>query len=105
MSDKNELQELKETALKTVPKEIAVPFYQDVVHPSAKKIGEGLETITSTALLALEPFKGMVWSYEKIKKLITTKLTHKLETVAPEDIQTPKPSIAVPTIEALRYTA
>jgi hypothetical protein len=46
----------------------------------------------------------MVWSYEKIKEQFIPRLEEKLKSVPAENIITPEPSIAVPVIEALRYT-
>ncbi|XYQ53179.1 DUF4393 domain-containing protein [Pectobacterium carotovorum] len=83
----------------------SVPIYQDAFQPAAKAIGKGLETIVKSINVALAPLSAMVWGYEKIQEQFIPKVTEKLKDTKPEDIITPKPNVAVPAIEALRYTA
>jgi hypothetical protein len=82
----------------------AVPIYQDVLQPAAQEIGKGLQTVAKTVHIALAPISVLVWGYDQIKDFINTKVSQKLENIPPQNIISPKPSIAVPTIEALRYT-
>jgi hypothetical protein len=81
-----------------------VPVYQDAIQPAAKELGKSLETISKAINVALSPVAGMIWSYEKIKSFIQESLEQKLANVPIDKIIAPKPHIAVPTIEALRYT-
>lgn len=104
MTEENPTKDLKDISDKVanqVIKEVAMP----VVKPSVDNLSKSFEILTGTVLVALKPLQALVWGYNRIEALIQNKLPKKLETVPPEDIQTPKPSIAVPTIEALRYTA
>lgn len=104
MTEENPTKDLKDISDKVanqVIKEVAMP----VVKPSVDNLSKSFEILTGTVLVALKPLQALVWGYNQIEALIQNKLPKKLETVPPEDIQTPKPSIAVPTIEALRYTA
>lgn len=82
----------------------AVPVYQDAIQPAAKQIGQTLETISKTVNIALAPIKALVWGYEKIEDFITTRVSEKLKNIPEENITTPPPQVAGPTIEALRYS-
>lgn len=79
----------------------AVPVYQDVVQPSAKEVGS---VLGRTVHMALAPLRTLVWGFEKIEEHCLSSVTDKLKDIPPEKIITPKPHIAIPTIEALRYT-
>jgi hypothetical protein len=81
-----------------------IPVYQDVVQPSAQQVGKSLETVAKTVNIALAPIKAFVWGYEQIEKFISTRVAEKLKAVPQENIITPSTHIAVPVIEALRYT-
>ncbi|MBA0176941.1 DUF4393 domain-containing protein [Pectobacterium odoriferum] len=83
----------------------AIPIYQDALQPAAKELGKGLEIIAKSVNVTLAPLSAMVWGYDKIKELFIPKVIDKLKNIKPEDIIPPKPNIAVPAIEALRYTA
>jgi len=48
--------------------------------------------------------KAVSDSIEQIRDFVRERVAKKLEGVPPEDIQQPKPHIAVPAIDALRYT-
>ncbi len=81
----------------------AVPVYQDALQPAVKELGKGLCTVAKTVNVALAPLKVLVWGYEQIENFVSTKVVEKLQHVAPEDIITPKPNIAGPLLESLRY--
>ncbi|TQR21786.1 DUF4393 domain-containing protein [Psychrobacillus vulpis] len=83
----------------------AVPVYEDMLQPASKELGKGLLTISKTVNIALAPLAGLVWGYEKISSYLENSMAGKLKDVPEERIITPDPSVAVPTIEALRYTA
>lgn len=82
----------------------AVPVYEDMVQPVAKQLGKTLETVGKAINMALSPISGLVWGFENIQVFLSTKLVDRLKDVPPEDIITPKPNVAGPAIEALRYT-
>jgi len=82
----------------------AVPVYQDVVQPAAKEVGTALQTVAKTIHIVLAPISALVWGYDQIKDFMTTKVSEKLKDVPPENIATPKPNIAGPALEALKYT-
>lgn len=82
----------------------AVPVYDDLVQPAAKELGKSLETLAKAINVALYPVSGLVWGFEQIKGFLDTKLASKLKDVPPEDIIPPKPNVAGPAVEALRYT-
>lgn len=81
-----------------------VPIYQDAIQPAAKEVGKGLKIIAKAVNTALMPVEGLIWGVEQIKDFVHERVSQKLEDVPPEDIQQPKPHIAVPAIDALRYT-
>ena len=82
----------------------AVPVYEDMVQPVAKQLGKTLETVGKAINMALSPVSGLVWGFENIQVFLSTKLADRLKDVPPEDIITPKPNVAGPAIEALRFT-
>jgi len=81
-----------------------VPVYQDAVQPAAKEVGKGLQIIAKAVNAALTPVEGLIWGIENIRDFVRERVAKKLEFVPEENIQQPKPHIAVPAIEALRYT-
>ncbi|PWK82131.1 DUF4393 domain-containing protein [Fulvimonas soli] len=82
----------------------SVPIYQDAIQPAAKEAGKSLHLVTRAVNAALTPVEGLVWGVERIRDFVRERVAAKLENVPPEEVQQPKPHIAVPAIEALRYT-
>jgi hypothetical protein len=80
----------------------AVPVYEDLLQPASKELGKGLLTVSKAVNIALTPVSALVWGYEKIAKYLEDSIAKK---VPRENIQTPDPTIAVPAVEALRYSA
>lgn len=86
--------------------EVVKVAYDDALKPVAQQAGKALGTLGATINVALAPLRGLVWSWDKIEEWITETVEKKLfdRGVPEERIQTPDPDIAVPVIEALRYT-
>jgi hypothetical protein len=82
----------------------AVPVYQDVVQPAAQEIGKALQTVAKTVHVVLAPVSALVWGYDQVKEFVSTKVAERLKNVPPENLVTPKPNVAGPALEALRYT-
>lgn len=82
----------------------AVPVYQDVVQPAAREIGIALQTVAKTVHIALAPVSALVWGYDELREFVSTKVAGKLQGVPVERIVSPKPNVAGPALEALRYT-
>jgi len=101
MSEENKIRDAAD-AVAGVAK--AVPVYQDVVQPAAQEIGKALQTVAKTVHVALAPVSALVWGYDQIRDFVSTKVSERLARVAPEDIVSPKPNVAGPALEALRYT-
>ncbi|MGD8112964.1 DUF4393 domain-containing protein [Vibrio sp. TRT 17S01] len=80
-----------------------VPVYQDAVQPLAQETGKALGTVGRAVNAALSPLRGVVWGIERIEEFVHTKVAKKLESVPPENIETPDLSIAGPTLESLKY--
>jgi len=81
-----------------------VPVYQDAIQPAAQEIGKGLKVVAKAVNAALTPVEGLIWGVEQISDFVRNRVTHKLANVPPDEIQQPKAHIAVPAIDALRYT-
>jgi hypothetical protein len=81
-----------------------IPIYKDAVQPAAKEISKSLTLIAKAVNTALLPVAGLVWGADQIKDFINKKVAQKMENVPEEDIQSPKPHIGVPVVDALRYT-
>lgn len=95
----------KESALAELAKQIPVKdIYDDLCHPALSEVGKGLQGVTK---LALSPISGMVWCYDKIAGYLDVAIPEYFEKrkVEKDKIQSPDIAIAVPTIEALRYTS
>lgn len=101
MSEENKVRDVVD-AVTGIAK--AIPVYDDVVQPAAKEIGKGLQTIAKTIHVALAPVSMLVWGYDQVKDFVSTKVADRLKNVKAEDIVTPKPNVAGPVLEALRYT-
>jgi hypothetical protein len=82
----------------------AVPVYQDVFQPGAQEFGKALQTMARTVHVALAPVSALVWGYDQIKDFVSTKVAERLKNVPSENIVTPKPNVAGPALESLRYT-
>jgi len=82
----------------------AIPIYVDLVQPAAKEIGHALGTVAKTVNLVLAPVSGVVWSYDLIRDFVTTRVSEKLKTTPLENIVSPNPVVAGPTLEALKYS-
>lgn len=102
MSDENKIRDAAD-AVKGIVE--AVPVYQDTLQPAAKELGTALQTVAKTIRVALAPLSALVWGYDKISDYLETALTDKLKGVPSERLVTPNPSVAVPALEAMRYTA
>jgi hypothetical protein len=74
------------------------------LQPAAKQIGGALETVAKAIHVALAPISVLVWGYDQVKDFVSSRVAEKLKNTPPEDIQPPKPNIAGPALEALRYT-
>jgi len=83
----------------------AVPIYNDALQPGARQVGKSLETVGKAVNMALAPLKVLVWGYDLIEEWLTKRVNEKLKGVPQENIITPSPQVAGPTIEALRYVA
>jgi hypothetical protein len=83
----------------------AVPVYQDVVQPAAKEVGTALQTVARTIHVALAPLAILIWGYEQIREHLEETLAEKLKSIPSENINTPNPNVAGPTLEALRFAA
>lgn len=96
--------EIGETAKAVAEIVKAVPVYQDAVQPAAQEVGKSLYLVARAVNAALAPIEGMVWGAEKIRDFVRERVSSKLDNVPEDEVQPPKPHVAVPAIEALRYT-
>lgn len=86
--------------------ELIKTAYTDAFQPIAQETGKTLGTFGRAVNVALSPLRGVVWSFEQIEEFVSNKVTAKLEQkgVSEDKITTPDPDIAVPAVEALRYS-
>lgn len=96
--------EIGETAKAVAEIVKAVPVYRDAVQPAAQEVGKSLHLVARAVNAALAPIEGMVWGVEKIRDFVRERVSSKLDNVPADEVQPPKPHVAVPAIEALRYT-
>ena len=82
----------------------AVPVYQDALQPAAREIGRALETVAKTVHIALAPVAALVWGFEQIRDFVSTRVAEKLCNTPQDEIVQPKPHVAGPILESLRYT-
>ncbi len=82
----------------------AVPVYDDAIQPAAKELGKTLETVVKTVNVAIAPLRMLVWGYEKVEEFVSTRVSEKLKNTPDEEIISPKPNVAGPALESLRYT-
>ena len=83
-------------------KAITPEVYKDIAKPAAQEIGN---VAGRTVKALLSPIRGMLWGWEQIEKMIEEGVQKRLEKIPENNRKTPEPEIAVPAIEALRYTA
>jgi hypothetical protein len=86
--------------------EVIKMAYDDALQPVAKEAGKALGTIGKTVNIVLAPLRGMVWSWEQIEIYISDVVERKIRArkVPVERIITPDPDVAVPALEAMRYS-
>ena len=79
-------------------------IYNDVAHPVLSTIGQTLQGATR---VALAPISAMIWGYDKIAGYLDVAIPEYFarKRIKKENIKSPDPSIAVPVIEAMRYTS
>lgn len=79
-------------------------IYNDVAHPALNTIGEALQGVTR---IALAPISAMIWGYDQIAGYLDVAVPGYFarKKIKAENIKSPDPSIAVPVIEAMRYTS
>jgi hypothetical protein len=87
-----------------VIKAVSVEAYKDTVKPLAIEVGKALQTGGKVLNLMLSPVRGMVWSYETITDTLEPIMREKIQRIAADKLKHPEPNIAVPAMEALRYS-
>lgn len=95
----------KETFLGEVAKKLPVKeVYDDIAHPVLSTVGETLQGATR---VALAPITAMVWGYDKIAGYLDVAIPEYFakRKIDEKKIVSPDPAIAVPSIEAMRYTS
>lgn len=86
--------------------EVIKKAYDDALQPVAKETGKALGTFGKTINMALAPLRGMVWSWEQIEGYVSEAVERKIKArkIPETQITSPDPDIAVPALEALRYS-
>jgi hypothetical protein len=80
--------------------------YDDALKPAAIEVGKALGTLGQAVNVALDPLRGLIWTYDQFRAFVVDRVGRELQYrgVPAEDIITPDADVAVPVIEALRYT-
>lgn len=95
----------KDTIIEKVSQNLPIKeAYNDLLHPVLSTVGQKLQGVTR---IALAPISAMIWGYDKIAAYLDVAIPEYFERrkTKEENIITPDASIAVPTIEAMRYTS
>lgn len=95
----------KETFGGEIAKQLPVKdMYNDLFHPALNTVGQGLQGVTK---LALTPISALVWGYDKIADYLDVAIPEYFEKkkIDKEKIISPDPTIAVPIVEAMKYTS
>ena len=95
----------KETFGGEIAKQLPVKdMYNDLFHPALNTVGQGLQGATK---LALTPISALVWGYDKIADYLDVAIPEYFEKkkIEKEKIISPDPTIAVPIVEAMKYTS
>lgn len=71
--------------------------------PVAQQTGRALGTVGEAVNAVLIPLRGLVWGMEKIETWVRSVMEEKLKGIPPERLITPKPNIAGPIIESMRF--
>ncbi len=79
-------------------------IYDDLLHPALSTVGQSLQGATR---VALSPITALVWGYDKIADYLDVAIPEYFakRKIQKENIITPDPAIAVPLVEAMRYTS
>ena len=79
-------------------------IYNDLAHPTLSTVGLGLQGVTK---LALAPISALVQGYDKIADYLDVAIPEYFQKrkIKKEKIISPDPAIAVPVVEAMRYTS
>ena len=97
--------ETKDKLVNEVVRQLPVKeVYNDLAHPILSTVGK---TLQGAARVALAPVTALIWGYDKIAAYLYVALPEYFakRKIKKESIVTPDESIAVPIIEALRYTS
>lgn len=95
----------KETFTGELAKQLPIKdIYNDVAHPTLSTVGLALQGVTR---VALAPISALVWGYDKIAEYLDEAVPQYFEKrkIEKEKIKSPDPAVAVPLIEAMRYTS
>lgn len=94
----------KETVGVEIVKQLPIKeIYTDLAHPALSTVGQTLQGATR---VALAPITALIWGYDKIAGYLDVAIPEYFakRRIKKENITTPDPTIAVPLIEAMRYT-
>ncbi len=90
---------------KDVVKDLAKPLYEDALKPAALQVGRTLETAGRAVNAALGPLRLAVYGWERLEEILEEGIAKRLVERDVHEVRSPPPYIAVPALEALRYTA
>ena len=86
-----------------IAKELAPKVYDDLAQPALQSAGGLFELLPRAIRASLVPLEKWILNKEFQVKETAKLLEKKLEKVSPEQIETPKPYIAVPALQYINY--
>lgn len=95
------MDDIKQAITNTV-ENLATDIYTDLAKPSIQVLGE---TAGRTTKALLAPLRGMLWSWETFEDWLYESVNQRVKDIPEENRQSPRPEVAVPLIEAMRYSA
>jgi hypothetical protein len=81
-----------------------IPISPEAMPPAVKALGDELLILSETVERALDPLEDLLWRAEDLKAHVKVAVAEKLEGTPLDRIKTPKPIVAVPTLQGLRLT-
>jgi hypothetical protein len=95
------------SAITEAVKQLAKPIYDDGLKLGVIQAGKAIETAVSAVNAALMPLRVLVVGIDTIEPFLKDGIARRFAAWGTKncDVQTPPPHVAVPAIEALRYTA
>jgi hypothetical protein len=81
-----------------------LPIHPEAMQPAVRMVSGDLLIMSETVHHALKPLEHMVWNFDQVMTYLEVELAERLKHTPSDRITTPNPTVAVPTLQALRLT-